>query len=159
MIILIKIILIKNESFNRRFFISSYNSTDIWYNNIYIINLLFVLPFISSSNSKEFYFLDNNSNLSKAKAFSIITIFLFAVVTVLNILYGYWKRRFMILLIKTLIFPFSLAIPTGLHFIIDQSENRFDFLYYSFFFIILLQWINLISDYSMQGKYDDDVKS
>jgi hypothetical protein len=65
----------------------------------------------------------------------------------------------MILLIKTLIFPFSLAIPTGLHFIIDQSENRFDFLYYSFFFIILLQWINLISDYSMQGKYDDDVKS
>ena len=97
-----------------------------------------VYLFISTSNSKEFYFLDNNSNLSKAKAFSIITIFLFAGVTVLNILYGYWKRKFMILLIKTLIFPFSLAIPTVLHFIIDQSENRFDFLYYSFFFIILL---------------------
>ena len=118
-----------------------------------------VYLFISTSNSKEFDFLYNNSNLSKAKAFSIITIFLFTGVTVLNILYGYWKRRFMILLIKTLIFPFSLAIPTGLRFILDQSENRFDFLYYSFFFIILLQWINLISDYSMQGKYDDDIKS
>ena len=53
-----------------------------------------VYLFISTSNSKEFDFLYNNSNLSKAKAFSIITILLFAGVTVLNVLYGYRKNRF-----------------------------------------------------------------
>ena len=50
--------------------------------------------FISTTKSNDFNFVDINSNLSKAKAFSIITILLFAGVTVLNVLYGYRKNRF-----------------------------------------------------------------